>query len=151
MRLRRLSVLLVAAAAAVTAGCGDSGPLSHAQLVQRANAACGDAIRTITATGAPRDLETLGRIGDHQVDLASHQVSRIAGLHPPDRDRAAHGRLVDALRRAIDADRRVVDDARSGDVRALAADGAAADAARSRARSAARALGAATCATAPPA
>ena len=114
MRLPRLPVLLAAAAAAVAAGCGEGGPLTHAELVQRANAACTRAVATITATGAPRDLAELGRIGGHQVDLANDQVSKIAGLHPPDADRAAHRRLVDALRRAIDADRRVVGDARSG-------------------------------------
>jgi hypothetical protein len=151
VRLPRLPVLLAAAAAAVVGGCGESGPLTHAELVERADAACTRAISSITATGSPRDLAELGRIGGHQVDLANDQVSTIAGLHPPEADRQVHRRLVEALRRAIDADRRVVDDARSGDVRALAADGAAADAARSRARSAARTLGAAVCAKAPPA
>ena len=149
MRLPRLFVLL--AAAAVAAGCGEGGPLTHAALVQKADAACREAIETIGETGSPRDLAELGRIGGHQVDLANDQVSRIAGLHPPAGDRAVHRRLVEALRRAIAADRRVVVDARDGDVRALAADGAAADAARSQARGAARTLGAASCATAPPA
>jgi len=151
VRLPRLPVLLAVAAAAVAAGCGESGPLTHAELVRRADAACSRAISTITATGAPRDLAELGRLGDHQVDLADDQVSAIAGLHPSTADRPVHRRLVDALRRAIDADRRVVEDARTGDVRALAADGAAADAARSLARAAARTLGAAVCAKAPPA
>jgi hypothetical protein len=151
VRLPRHSGLLAAAVLAAAAGCGESGPLSHGDLVKRADGACSEAIRRIEATGSARDLAELGRVGGHQVDVADGQVDRIAGLHPPDGDRTAHRRLVAALRRAIAADRRVVADAKDGDVRALAVDGAAAEAARARARSAARTLGAHTCATAPPA
>jgi predicted small lipoprotein YifL len=151
VRLPRLSGLLAAAVLSAAAGCGDSGPLSHADLVKRTDAACREAIGNIEATGSARDLAELGRVGDHQVDVAREQVDRIAGLHPPDGDRAAHDRLVDALRRAIAADRRVVADAKDADLRALAVDGVAAQTARDQARSAARTLGARGCAAAPPA
>jgi len=54
--------------------------------VQQANAACGDAIRTITRDRrAARPGTPSGRIGGHQVDLADDQVSKIAGLQPSGR------------------------------------------------------------------
>jgi hypothetical protein len=92
--MRMLLLALALAAATVAAA---SPPLTHAQLVTRANAIC---VRYDALLAAPPNVS--GRLGDRDFHTAwlrlfARQREELAQLAPPSTDAAAYARFVETL------------------------------------------------------
>lgn len=83
MRPGRLAAATLAATTVAIAGCGGSEkPLTHAELVSKANAIC----KTVTAkfaTKNPHSVQDIARIAPELASFEQHALSELSKLVPP--------------------------------------------------------------------
>ena len=83
MRPRKLAAAVLAASTVAVAGCGGSEkPLTHAELVSKANAIC----KTVTAkfaTKSAKSTQDIARIAPELADFEQKALSELSKLVPP--------------------------------------------------------------------
>jgi hypothetical protein len=89
-RLRSIAIASAGVAALAAAGCGDSSPqrLSHAELVERADAACRTASTDVKALKPPSSLKALAAYSTAVHDIGTALEARLEKLDPPAADAA---------------------------------------------------------------
>jgi len=148
MGSRWIAAGLVVAAAAVGAGCGSSSddePLSRAEFVQQANAACRAAQTRLAREPYPRKVEEFRSWGAKVATIQQELVDRLGELNPPEATKAAFERLTAGLQTSQEQTAEITQLV-SGDRRALAAASATNQRQNDANTQTARALGLAACA-----
>jgi len=110
-----------APAPASTAAAG--APLSHAQLVAQADAACAKASKAIAGVPAARSLSALAGYASRVQAIGNDLHDALGALRPAAADRAAYAKYVDGVRAsnaALDALRTAAQNADADGVRAAA-------------------------------
>jgi hypothetical protein len=106
--MRRAPIAALVVAAALVAGCGSSGggTLSHADLVQRADAICARAHAAELKTSTPKTLAGSVAALDAGVAIAVDELRRLRALQPSTEDAKPFKAVLVGLDRSIAATRR---------------------------------------------
>lgn len=123
-RSRLLATLLALAASGCLGGGGATsatGP-TRAQFVTRATAICNSYQHRIGTLPRASDLTGLAVAGRRAVALERAELGALRRLTPAPADRAAVGRMLDALDRSITAAAQLTGDAAAGDRAGVAVD-----------------------------
>jgi hypothetical protein len=152
-RSRWLAAPLASSLFAVAiAGCGGGGStqVSAQELVQKADAICGQELRSFDRIQAhpPPNASVAADQTDELIDVTQTANSQLHDLEPPDQLRAAYDRYLAARDRAVAQMKRGKDAARDQDSDAYGAAQAAVARDASQRRKLARALGLKRCSTA---
>jgi hypothetical protein len=94
---RFFTSVAIGAVAVVAAGCGGSASLSHAQLVDRADAYCHSATERVAALTAPSTLSALAGYANQTRQETAQLAQELKGLKASGSDKQALGRYVSAL------------------------------------------------------
>jgi hypothetical protein len=102
---RWIAPLLIIAVSALAAGCG-GGPqaVSSAELVQRGDEICGHARAQFAKVqaGAPANASEAADQTQQLIGVTDDELASLRDLEPPDEQRAAYNRYLEAFQRAVD-------------------------------------------------
>jgi len=113
--------ILVLAVAIPLVACGSGGPLTHAELVKRADATCSDAFAQVREIGADlpesdaASVEAWADALGRTIPILEAMVDDLRGLEPPLADADGFGALLAAYDRALTALEEVRSAAEAGD------------------------------------
>jgi TolA-binding protein len=99
-----IAASVLAALAVLAAGCGGPQAVSSAELVQKGDEICSQGRERFAdiQTEPPANASEAADQTTDLIDVSDDELSDLRGLEPPDQQRAAYNRYLEARQRAID-------------------------------------------------